>query len=95
MKLKRICKVEYKDDVAVIPRSEKVKYDVYFIDNEDWLCIDEDDYTPGKHQSRAFEDMHRFFKRYKDNGSGVTLTGYVYTPYIPLHIVDEMVTIKI
>lgn len=67
MKLKRICKVEYDDkDVAIIPQVERLKYDVYFIDNEDWLCIDEDDYTPSKKSARDEERKKQLLKRYAE-----------------------------
>lgn len=98
MKLKRICKLEYDaNDRAIIPRPWAMRYDVYFIDTEDWLCIDEDDYTQEKIQARRKESIKRFAV-YQDNGNGIMKTVYIYTPYIPMHvvdqIVDEMVTIK-
>ena len=85
MKLKRICKVEYdENDKAIIPQNERLKYDVYFIDNDDFLCIDEDDYTQEKFEARLKERAK--FRLYKDNGSGLHDTGYVYAPYTPIHI---------
>lgn len=94
MKLKRICKLEYDaNDKPIPPDREYLKYDVYFIDTEDWLCIDEDDYTPEKIEARGKESM-KMFSVYQDSGNGVQQTGFVYSPYIPMHIIDEMVTIK-
>lgn len=73
MKLKRICKVEYdENDKAIIPQNERLKYDVYFIDTEDWLCIDEDEYTPEKLEARRKENRKRY-------------DTYVYAPYISFH----------
>ena len=93
MKLVRICKIEYDNDQAIIPRPYAMRYDVYFIDNEDWLCIDMDDYTEEKAEARRKESIKRFAV-FQDSGNGVQQTGFVYSRYIPMHIIDEMVTIQ-
>jgi hypothetical protein len=89
MKLKRIRKVEYNDN-GEYPLSivEKMLYPVHFIDNEDWLCIDEEDYTLEKIAERKSErgrrrDMGRF-DVYQDTGNGLQSPSYVYMPYIPI-----------
>ncbi len=64
MKLKRIRKVEYTDN-GEYPLSivDKMLYPVHFIDNDDWLCIDEEDYTPEKIAERR---LRREEKRGKE-----------------------------
>jgi hypothetical protein len=85
MKLVRICKVEYGDkEQVIIPESARMRYDLYFIDNDDYLWIDEDDYTQEKFEARLMERTAKRFDVYKDNGNGLQQTGYVYCPYIPL-----------
>ena len=97
MKLKRICKVEYDDkDQVIIPESVRMRYDLYFIDNDDYLCIDEDEYTQEKFNARLKERFAKRFDVYQDTGNGVQPMGppsntiyysnYVYAPYIPIHI---------
>ena len=97
MKLKKICKVEYDEkDQAIIPEYELMRYDVYFIDNEDYLCIDEDEYTPEKINERMLERikkrkgelLERYAQPFNGNNyySNITITaGYIYTPYIPIN----------
>ncbi len=88
MKLVRKFKVEYDEkDQAIIPVNELFKYDVYFIDNQDYLCIDEDEYTQEKVEDRMKERLSKRYSVYKDDGNGLQQTGYVYAPYIPLEFI--------
>jgi len=91
MKLKRICQLSYDDnDIATIPKDVSMRYDVYFIDNDDYFCIDEDDYTDEKMDER----IRAKYKLYRDDGNGlqpigklsntIYPSGFIYTPYIPL-----------
>lgn len=83
MKLKRICKLDYDDkDQPIIPLDEGMIYDVYFIDSNDWLCIDEDDYTPDKVLVRNHEKLRN---RYPANDT--LTTSFVFTPYQPLEYI--------
>jgi hypothetical protein len=67
MILKRIRKVEYNENgEAIIENTDKLFYDVHFIDNDDWLCIDEDDYTPSKKSARDEERRRQLMKQYAD-----------------------------
>jgi len=91
MKLKRICKVEYDDkEQVIIPQYARMRYDLYFIDNEDYFCIDEDEYTQEKFEARLKERLSKRYNVYKDNGNGlqpnstIYYSNYVYAPYIPL-----------
>lgn len=89
MKLKRIRKVEYDDKgEAIIEVMEHHLYDVHFIDNEDWLCIYEEDYTPEKLEARLKERAK--FRIYKDDGNGIREYNFVYAPYIPIHFNDDV-----
>ena len=94
MKLKRICKITYDaNDVAIIPPNESWRYDIYFIDNEDWMCIDEDDYEPAKFSKRILDkdedDVLKKRMAVRLNGyksSSAYDLGVVFAPYIPLNI---------
>jgi hypothetical protein len=88
MKLKRICKVEYDDkEQVIIPQDARMRYDLYFIDNEDYFCIDEDEYIQEKFEARLKERLSKRYNVYKDDGNGLQQTGYVYAPYIPLEFI--------
>lgn len=64
MKLKRIRKVEYNaDGVAIIGEADNLFYS-YFIDADDWFCIDEEEYTPSKRKAREEEKHRKLIKQY-------------------------------
>ena len=77
MKLKRIRKVEYNlSGEPIIRIVEYHLYDVYFIDNEDWLCIDEEDYTEEKKNERQAERHRQIMKQYAEVGYTYTNSAY-------------------
>ena len=102
MKLKRIRKVEYNDkgetDITVM---EHLMYDVHFIDTEDWLCIDEEDYTEEKKAARQEERVKQLMKKYAVHSGGLPKpTGMVYYSKVDVaesvkisQTVDMMITI--
>lgn len=103
MILKRIRKVEYNEKGEPIIRIvEHHLYDIRFIDNEDWLCIDEEDYTPSKKAARDEERRKHLMKRYAvvDYSRLPKPIGRVfYSTYIDESLkmtqtIDEMITIK-
>jgi hypothetical protein len=76
MILKRIRKVEYNDNGEyVLSTNEKMFYPVHFIDNEDWLCIDGEDYTLAKCAERHEEAMKQIMRRYEEVDVGIAATG--------------------
>lgn len=101
MKLKRIRKVEYDDKgEAIIEVMEHHLYDVHFIDNEDWLCIDEEDYTEAKKAARQEERVKQLMKKYAETPRLPMPTGMVYYSKIVIaesvkitQTVDMMITI--
>ncbi len=67
MILKRIRKVEYNDNGEyVLSTNEKMLYPVHFIDNNDWLCVDREDYTLAKCVERHKEAMKQLMRRYAE-----------------------------
>lgn len=94
MKLKRIRKVEYDEKgEAIIEVMEHHLYDVHFIDNEDWLCIDEEDYTEAKKAARKEERLKELMKQYAE--VDYTAMQKPYSTIYDYNLVDVSVSMKI